>query len=61
MIPERFPQGEVALDFTEGKLFLLFDLREDPTETRLADRCRPAELASVVVNVMWPKTALLPP
>ena len=28
MIPECFPQGEVALDITEGKLFLLFDLRE---------------------------------
>ena len=26
--PERFPQGGVALDITEGKLFLLFDLRE---------------------------------
>jgi hypothetical protein len=30
IIPERFPQGEVALDIIEGKLFLLFDyaLRE---------------------------------
>jgi hypothetical protein len=28
IIPERFPQGEVGLDITEGKLFLLFDLRE---------------------------------
>jgi hypothetical protein len=26
--PKRFPQGGVALDITEGKLFLLFDLRE---------------------------------
>ena len=26
--PEGFPQGEVALDITEGKLFLRFDLRE---------------------------------
>jgi len=26
--PECFPQGGVALDITEGKLFLLFDLRE---------------------------------
>jgi hypothetical protein len=31
MIPERFPQGEVALDITEGKLFLLFELRERPS------------------------------
>jgi hypothetical protein len=29
--PERFPQGEVTLDITEGKLFLLFDLRERPS------------------------------
>jgi hypothetical protein len=28
MIPECFPQGGVTLDITEGKLFLLFDLRE---------------------------------
>ena len=26
--PECFPQGGVALDIIEGKLFLLFDLRE---------------------------------
>ena len=26
--PERFPQGEVTLDITEGKLFLLLELRE---------------------------------
>jgi hypothetical protein len=26
--PECFPQGGVALDITEGKLFLLCDLRE---------------------------------
>jgi hypothetical protein len=25
MISECFPKGEVALDITEGKLFLLFD------------------------------------
>jgi hypothetical protein len=29
--PERFPQGEVTLDITEGKLFLLFELRERPS------------------------------
>ena len=28
MIPECFPQGGMTLDITEGKLFLLFDLRE---------------------------------
>jgi hypothetical protein len=28
MIPECFPQGGVTLDITEGKLFLLVDLRE---------------------------------
>ena len=28
IIPERFPQGQVVLDITTGKLFLLFDLRE---------------------------------
>jgi hypothetical protein len=28
IIPERFPQDGVALDITDGKLFLLFDLRE---------------------------------
>ena len=31
IIPERFPQGEVALDIIEGKLFLLFDLWERPS------------------------------
>jgi hypothetical protein len=29
--PERFPQGEVTLDITEGKLFLLFELLERPS------------------------------
>jgi hypothetical protein len=32
--PERFPQGEVALDITEGKLFLRFDLGRDSVPTR---------------------------
>jgi hypothetical protein len=28
--PECFPQGEVTLDITVGKLFLSFELRERP-------------------------------
>ena len=34
MIPECFPQGEVALDITEGKLFSEGNLGRDSVPTR---------------------------
>src|SRR5438445_9492438 len=45
--PERFPQGEVTLDITEGKLFLHLIYGE--TE------CQPGDCPwNVPADVMWP-------
>jgi len=46
--PERFPQGEMTLDITEGKLFLHLIYGE--TE------CQPGDCPwNVPADVMWPR------